>query len=238
MTIYELKVFIKLKIPVTFFENPEFLSKNINRSFLEDDELRELHIQDGIKPYSIDFLRHDGYRKDSFKAEDEVYFLVRCVSFEIISRMRTCLEISNRLDFEVLGSKISTLKPKFIKSLYTMSPAVVTVSIDNKAFCWTKEDSDISELKRSLEVNLKSKFALYGGEFNLKESDEVIDLIEIKNHKPFIFTYKDGQIFAYRYQIYFAENRYAQNLAKIALALGVGEKGSLAFGFARVGRES
>ncbi|SUW84547.1 CRISPR-associated protein Cas6 [Campylobacter hominis] len=51
-----------------------------------------------------------------------------------------------------------------------------------------------------------------------------------------MFPYKGGKIFAYRYKVYFANNSYARELAKIALALGLGEKGSLTFGFCEKGR--
>ncbi|WP_115587267.1 CRISPR-associated endoribonuclease Cas6 [Campylobacter hominis] len=90
-------------------------------------------------------------------------------------------------------------------------------------------------LKNSLETNLKNKFSLFVND-SVSFNDDIIELIEIKNDKPFMFPYKGGKIFAYRYKVYFANNSYARELAKIALALGLGEKGSLTFGFCEKGR--
>lgn len=236
MKIYELIIYIKLKKSVHFRQNPEFLSKNINHSFLLDENLKLLHTQKSIKPYCIDFLRHLGEKKDEFLGGEEIFFKIRTIYHDLADTLRFCLENSKNLDFTVISTKINEFEPKFIKSLYTMTPAVVTISVDNKAINWSRENSDIITLKHFLEVNLKSKFRQFidnDAEFD----DEIIELIEIKNHKAFAFNYKKGRIYAYRYQIYFASNLQAQNLAKIGLALGIGEKGSLAFGFSRIGDE-
>lgn len=235
MLIYELNVTVKLKKAVKFSQIPGFLSKNINYSFLLDKDLKNLHYKNHIKPYSLSFLQSHEGRKDLFDVNEIAFFKIRSVFPEIIESMKYCLENSKGFDFQVLGTLTTDFAPTNIQSLYTMSPAVVTISIDNKSYCWTKKDSDILTLKNSLETNLKNKFSLFVND-SVSFNDDIIELIEIKNDKPFMFPYKSGKIFAYRYKVYFANNSHARELAKIALALGLGEKGSLAFGFCEKGR--
>lgn len=246
MQIFELKIFIKLKKSVTFKQNPSFLSKNINKSFLNNEKLKASHKQNIITPYCMDFLRNLGERKDVFEVGDEAYFCIRSIFFVFIQCLMDALNKSDDLDFEIISINFSKFEPKFIRSLYTMTPAVVTInkplnkneSSDEhmtKQLYWSRENSDLMSLKNALEFNLKNKYRTYVGELDFE--GDIIDLIEVKTNKAFAFPYKKGQIYAYRYQIYFNENKIAQNLAALGLGLGVGEKGSLAFGFSKIGDE-
>ncbi|WP_057040909.1 CRISPR-associated endoribonuclease Cas6 [Campylobacter fetus] len=230
MKIYQLKVFLKLNQNVDFVNSPEFLSSNLHKSMLGDEALRSIHMQRYLKPYSIGFLYGMKGKKDGFTSGEDMYFYVRSIDESFISKLRICLENSKNLGFNVYASKLEVLDSKRIDCLYTMSPATVVLKEGDKTIPWRRENSDIAALKDALILNLKNKYEFFLDK-KIEITDDIIELIEIKTNRAFAFKYKNGKIYAYRYQIHFSGNKTAQEFANIAMILGVGVKNTLGFGF-------
>lgn len=238
MEIFSLKVYVKLKINVTFFQIPAFLGKNIYRSMLLDEELKDIHAQGYFKPYCVDFLRSMEGKKDEFLVGDTAFFTIRSTRIDFLQKFRFCIESSKNLEFQVLSTMQDVIIPKHINTLYTMTPAsfVKRLSENNKATPWTRENGSIEDVKDMMILNLKRKYENFLEKEVNVDTTGIISAIEIKTNKAFLFKYKRANIYAYRYLVCFADEPLAQNLAMMAMALGIGLKNTLGFGFTQRGK--
>lgn len=80
-------------------------------------------------------------------------------------------------------------------------------------------------LQKRLQDNLEKKFKdIYGKAIDIKQS--FIQRIDVINKKPISFKYKNVHLLGNKFKIAVNEDEKSQQLAFIALGMGMGEKGS------------
>jgi len=236
MRFFELRITIKLANDLSYEKSPEFLSANLHRAMLQDEQLKEIHKQKFLKPYSLSFLVAESGSFD-FSAGENLFFNIRSFDENLLHRFCYAIEHCQKLDFEVISTKIMPVNVGYVNGIYSMTPVNITIrdpKSENRAISWRKDNSDIETLRKFIVKNLRSKFEYFSGN-KLEEFDD-IDIIEniiIRTNKAFAFPYKNGKIYAYKLEIYFATSKIAQDLAATALTFGVGTKNALGFGFCR-----
>jgi CRISPR-associated endoribonuclease Cas6 len=232
MKYFELKCTAYLKKDIHFQESFEKLSKYISFSMAQDERLKTLHNKKGYKFYN--FANFYPIEKTKiYKKGNTYHFVLRSPNEVFIHTLsKTLRENINNPNFLVVETHQKTINLFFITELYSVMPVIVRT---DKGIFWTmQEDGDILKLQKQLQDNLEKKYFEFYKE-KLEISQNFIQLLEIKNHKPQnIWTSKEGKSFRFfgnKFRILPNEDKVSQKLAFMALACGLGEKNSFGGGF-------
>lgn len=219
MNFVELTVTVLLSNDIYFSNSGYIIGKNINKSMLLSDRLKELHPKKEYKNYV--FNSFYPLEKDKTYKKDKLYiFKIRGLDKELMKEMQECLKKLKSNDFKIISVAENEVYQEFIKDLYTVNPVIVTV--DNKP--WLQGDN-LELFKNRLEDNLEKKYkSFFNKEIDIK--DKFIKSIEFKNRMPMGFNYKGIKLLGNKVRIEIQNNEVAQDIAFLAMAIGIGEKNS------------
>lgn len=220
MNFVELTVTVLLSNDIYFSNSGYIIGKNINKSMLLSDRLKELHPKKEYKNYV--FNSFYPLEKDKTYKKDKLYiFKIRGLDKELMKEMQECLKKLKSNDFKIISVAENEVYQEFIKDLYTVNPVIVTV--DNKP--WLQGDN-LELFKNRLEDNLEKKYkSFFNKEIDIK--DKFIKSIEFKNRMPMGFNYKGIKLLGNKVRIEIQDNEVAQDIAFLAMAIGLGEKNSV-----------
>lgn len=229
MKIYELKIALKLNRDIFFKEYADFIAKNINYIFYNSIILRAIHEKSGFKPYVVGSIYPVAIKLKKYQ-KDGVYSLtMRTIEKVIADEFVEASKSATNLDFAILDIAIKELKIGYIDSVYTITPAVLTITNDDRKIrYWTIED-DLLLLQRRIRDNLAGKYVEFFKR-NIKAPEDMINFFSIENQKPIVFNYKGGKIFANKFKIGFNSDEVSQKLARLSFGVGILEKNPLGFG--------
>ncbi|MFD3157092.1 CRISPR-associated endoribonuclease Cas6 [Haloimpatiens sp. FM7330] len=220
MRFIELTVTVMLKKDIYFEDCGYIIGKNINKSMLLDQTLKEVHQKKQYKNYV--FNNFYPIEKDKFYKKDRLYiFKIRGLDYDFMNKIDSCLYKLKSDDFNVISISKREIKKKYIKELYTQTPLIVT--IDSKP--WLQNNGDLDLFKRRLEDNLEKKYENFFNE-DINIRNKFIKNIEFKNRKPMHFNYKSIKLLANKVSIEVFDNEEAQKATFLARATGLGEKNS------------
>ncbi|MBW9158407.1 MULTISPECIES: CRISPR-associated endoribonuclease Cas6 [Clostridium] len=206
---------------VYFTKAGEVIGQVINKASYMDNQLAEKHVRNEYKNYCFDLL----YPLESDKTykRGRIYvFRIRSLEENFIVKLKLLLPKVQSDFMKIIAIEQNNIKQKHIIELYTVTPALVTV--DNKH--WLPQDNFML-LQQRFQMNLEKKYKAYYGEaLNVKQS--FIQHIEILNHKPMSFFYKNTKLLANKFKIIPNDDIISQKLAFVAEATGIGEKSSAA----------
>lgn len=227
----ELKIFITMKKDVKSSVMYEILNKFINKGLLNDKRLSLAHKKNCFKFYTFGLpykIEKDGiYKKDKMYA-----FNIRSVSVEFILALARCIENGCEY-FLVEGKSVNSYTYKKINKLISLTPTVVT--LENGHY-WCEADG-VEVLKNKLNSNIERKLKAYFDDFKIEKGFNFIKDIEVKNKRLIMIPYKSAMLFGNKLEILVEENEMAQTMATMALAVGLGEKGSVGCGYCMVAKD-
>lgn len=222
-TYYEITVCIYLKEDIWQNNVQEELSKFLNNSLCKSEYLKNIHINKRIKGYSFSNIYPQ--EKDLIYKKDSIYnFKIRTWDNKFAEELCKNLYCFGNEKFIVVGlsNKQHSINKK-IESLYTLTPAIITIKENDKFRAWENKDN-IVLLKTILFNNLKMKFYnLYKTEY-VSESEDVFK--EVKVIRRLKTRYKNVNLISYNLKLDFLDTINAQILAKIAYVNGIGSKNS------------
>ncbi|MCX6074596.1 MAG: CRISPR-associated protein Cas6 [Campylobacterales bacterium] len=231
MQYFELKCTAYLKNSIEFERSFEAISKHISFSMMRGD-LQEVHESKGYKHFV--FGGFMPLEKDKMYHQGKIYtFTLRSLDETFLDTLGYALKHNmDNPDFLIVETAKKTVHQFFISELYSATPVIVTVE---KNQYWTiQSDGDILKLQKQLHDNLEKKYQSFYGE-ELSAPQNFIQLLEIKNRVPQnIKIHKEGKVirfFGNKFKIVPNEDELSQKLAFVALACGLGEKGSYGGGF-------
>lgn len=242
MKIFELKCIAWLKQDVSFEDSFDSISKFINYSICQKDEYRQKHNQNIFNNYCFGgFFPIE--KEKLYKKGLTYHFTLRTIdekfAMEVGNLFRT--NINNPL-FQIVQVERRDIKEFFISELYSVTPVVMSLKKENEnthQLFWTLDKSgNIIELQNQLQDNLLKKYEEFLGE-KLKPTQNFIQLLEVKNHKPqsIYFTttknelQKKVRLLGNKFRIVPNEDEISQKLAFLSLGVGLGEKVSYGGGF-------
>ncbi|QKF77959.1 CRISPR-associated endoribonuclease Cas6 [Arcobacter defluvii] len=242
MKIFELKCITYLKQDVSFEDSFDSISKFINYSICQKDEYKQKHNQNVFNNYC--FGSFFPIEKDKlYKKGNTYYFTFRTIDEKFAKELSNLLRANiNNPYLQIVQVEKRDIKQFFISEIYSATPVVVSLKKENEKshqLFWTLEKSgDIIELQNQLQENLIKKYEEFFGE-KLKVSQNFIQLLEIKNHKPqsvcFTTTKNEMQkkirLIGNKFRIIPNEDEISQKLAFLSLGVGLGEKSSYGGGF-------
>jgi len=242
MKIFELKCITYLKQDVSFEDSFDSISKFINYSICQKDEYKQKHNQNVFNNYC--FGSFFPIEKDKlYKKGNTYYFTFRTIDEKFAKELSNLLRANiNNPYLQIVQVEKRDIKQFFISEIYSATPVVVSLKKENEKshqLFWTLEKSgDILELQKQLQENLIKKYEEFFGE-KLNVSQNFIQLLEIKNHKPqsvcFTTTKNEMQkkirLIGNKFRIIPNEDEISQKLAFLSLGVGLGEKSSYGGGF-------
>ena len=220
MEYYELTFTVSPIKDIPFEDCSIKIGEIINKSMLQDGALKKFHKDTGYKFYV--YSNFYPIEKDKIYRQGRIYVLkFRTLDLEFAQKIKQFLSKTKNDLFSILAVQLETFEKKYISNLYSVTPVVVTLQSSRN---WVKED-DIFILQQKLQANLEKKYNDFFNE-KLQPTQNFIQRIEIKNIKPMVTKYKNTKIFGNKFKIYVNEDEVSQKLAFIAMATGLGEKGS------------
>ncbi len=237
MRYFELKCTVFLKKDVKFEDIQEFLSLNINKSMLENKELKENHGLKDFKPYCMGSLYPFDLKSKIYKANQVYLLTIRSIDDDFLNRLKNVLKESKKLDFNVMAIEFLTRNYQYIESAFTLTPAIISIKEEDndRVRYWVKEESSLEFVKKRIKDNLEKKYLQFFKK-DIIAPDDFISLIEMQNRKPIVYNYKKSKLFTNKFKIYFASDEISQKLAFLAFGVGILEKNSLGLGFLTKGK--
>lgn len=232
MKYYELKINSYIKKNMHYKGLPEYLSNLINYCMLQDDKLEKLHNSRGLKGYVFSALTP--FERNGVYKQNNIYeFTIRSISLDILKRLQIKIKNVNNDEMAIVTTSLSTWKQKCIESLYTYTPAVLTLKEDevseelkkikSSSKYWVRGCSKKVLIDR-IEKNMIKKYNFFTG--NNVQKISVVSNIQVLNEHPILIKYKGANIISNKFLVNIENNKLAQDIAFITLATGLLEKGS------------
>ena len=221
MNYYELKIKIKLKKEIKMEEASYKIGVFINHSMLNTPLLKKLHEE---KFYKYVFDTFYPIERDKLYKKDKVYsFRLRSINLQLLNKMAMALYNHEYGDIKAIDADLNMIEVNQIKELYTLKPVIVT---EDNGGPWINGKNSIETLIRKLNENLEKKSNQSAGTNEYRDTGIFIDNIEITNRVPIKYKYKSVNLLGNKLRIEVKQDEISQHKALIALALGLGEKGS------------
>lgn len=216
------KVFVLKDIPAEKVQAE--MAAFLDQELVKNVRFAELHQKNQYKSYVMDSL----YPIESEKIykKDRIYTLtVRTVDPELANYFATQAINGYTQSVKALTAEIKVIPQKPIELLYTLTPVIL--KCDEKGF-W-RDTLSVDQYVERLKVNLLKKWRQFYGE-KLPEDFELFTGIEFLNKVPIKVEYKNIHLLGDKLRLQIAENETAQNLAQLAIGVGLGEMNSRGYG--------
>ena len=222
MKYYNLKVIVIVKENLKSLETYEKISNLIAQAMLKDKLLKQIHEENIYKNYV--FCNLYPVEKDTIYKKGNIYsFGLRGIEFEKIIKLKQVIQDLENDYFKVIQINFQTHTKSSIKKLITLTPAIITTP---------KGDYDIKEnmelVKDRMLANIQKK---YKNIYNTSVNVDFIKNIKKTNSKPIKIPYKNINMLGNKFEIEVNEDPMSQDLAYLALSIGILEKNSQGFGF-------
>lgn len=220
LMVYELEVSVHVNDDVHFTKSLGELGEWLNRSFLRDESLKELHGSIGYKGYVFSNLMK-GEKNGVYKRGYVYRWLIRGVSKELLVSIQRVLKDERGGMFTYVSGSVKSFDVTnrgLIEKLKTLNPIILNdMGIRH-------EDFDVLGVKRALEGNIEKKYRKFiGGDVR---GHEFISRIDVVSRKPMGLSYKGVKLLGLQYEIYVKEDALSQAYAELAMMAGLGEKNS------------
>ena len=222
MNCYNLKVITLLKQNLKNEETYEKISNLISYAMLKDKNLKEIHEKNTFKNYV--FCSLYPVQKDGIYKQNNIYsFDLRGLEFSKIMKLKQVLTGLENDYFKIIQINLQNHEQIKINKLITLTPTIITTP---------KGDYDIQDnmelVKDRILANIQKKYKnIYNTEVNV----DFIKEIKKTNRQPIKIPYKNINMLGNKFEIEVKEDPMSQNLAYLALSIGILEKNSLGLGF-------
>lgn len=225
MFIYQIYFKVFLLQSISQEDSLAAIASFIDHVLIKDKRWEKVHNQNQYKEYCFNsFFRPES---DGIYKKEKVYqIMIRTINPKLAQYLAENLPKHDNPFMKGLVCNVIRISQKHITTLYSITPVVVKG--ENQKY-W-RDELSFTEFDNRLKVNLLKKYrSLLQLEMN--ESFQLHTLLEIKNHSPIAVPYKGIKLLADKIQMQVADNSQAQNLAFLALGVGLGEMNARGMGF-------
>lgn len=214
MQVYQIRIKLYMLTDVALNRIQTNLTAFIDKGFLENKELLQMHEENRFKNYCYDLPYP--VEKDKIYKKGKIYTVtVRTIDPKLAKYFQEVCVNSYTDEVKGLTSEIRIIPKKVIDSLYTLTPVILK---DDKGY-WRKH-MQLAEFENQLKVNLIKKWNAFTGE-KLSEDFSLYTLLEFLNETPVPMEYKSIKLLGDKIRLQIADNETAQKLAYMALGTGL-----------------
>lgn len=217
-----IKLFLLKNIPSNQIQTK--LTMLIDKGFLLDDELKQIHEENRYKCYSYDFPYP--IEQDKLYKQGKIYTVtIRTIDYNMAKYFYEVCVNQYTDDMKALTAEIRVLPPKIIETLYTLTPVILK---SEKGY-WRKH-MGLKEFEERLKINLIKKWNSFERK-HMEEDFQFYTFLEFLNDKPIGVEYKNIKLLGDKIRLQIADNENAQKLAYMSLGTGLCEMNARGAGF-------
>lgn len=225
MKVYEYKVKIKLKNDLQYYELPDKLSYFIDSTLGENEEFLKYHGNSHYKGYVHDFLYP--IESNGIYQKNKIYTMrIRMIEEKLVQYLMGKLAFHETNEFIAIGGEIKIIPKRNIQQLYS----ITSVILKGPGQGYWRDWMTLEQFETRLKDNLIKKYKFFTGN-ELDENFSLYNLIEFKNKVPVKVPYKNIRLLGDKVILEIADNKQAQELAYLALGVGLLENNSRGCGF-------
>ena len=214
MQVYQIRIKLYMLTDVVLNRIQTNLTAFIDKGFLENEELLQMHEENKFKNYCYDLPYP--IEKDKIYKKGKIYTVtIRTIDPRLAKYFQEVCVNSYTDEVKGLTSEIRIIPKKVIDSIYTLTPVILK---DDKGY-WRKH-MQLAEFENQLKVNLIKKWNSFTGE-KLSEDFSLYTLLEFLNETPVPMEYKSIKLLGDKIRLQIADNETAQKLAYMALGTGL-----------------
>ncbi|MCI5585815.1 MAG: CRISPR-associated endoribonuclease Cas6 [Lachnospiraceae bacterium] len=214
MQVYQIRIKLYMLTDVALNRIQTNLTAFIDKGFLENEELLQMHEENKFKNYCYDLPYP--IEKDKIYKKGKIYTVtIRTIDPRLAKYFQEVCVNSYTDEVKGLTSEIRIIPKKVIDSIYTLTPVILK---DDKGY-WRKH-MQLAEFENQLKVNLIKKWNRFTGE-KLSEDFSLYTLLEFLNETPVPMEYKSIKLLGDKIRLQIADNETAQKLAYMALGTGL-----------------
>lgn len=217
-----IKIYIIRDVPVEKIQAE--MAAFLDQELVKDARFARLHEENRFKGYCFDSPYP--VEQDKIYKKDRIYTLtIRTVDLELARYFATQAVNGYTQSVKALTAEAKVILQKPIELLYTLTPVILKCE---NGF-W-RDTLSVEQYEERLKVNLLKKWRQFYGE-RLPEDFELLIGIEFLNKAPIKAEYKNIHLLGDKLRLHIAENQTAQDLAQLAVGVGMGEMNSRGYGF-------
>lgn len=214
MQVYQIRIKLYMLTDVALNRIQTNLTAFIDKGFLENEELLQMHEENKFKNYCYDLPYP--IEKDKIYKKGKIYTVtIRTIDPRLAKYFQEVCVNSYTDEVKGLTSEIRIIPKKVIDSIYTLTPVILK---DDKGY-WRKH-MQLAEFENQLKLNLIKKWNRFTGE-KLSEDFSLYTLLEFLNETPVPMEYKSIKLLGDKIRLQIADNETAQKLAYMALGTGL-----------------
>lgn len=214
MQVYQIRIKLYMLTDVALNRIQTNLTAFIDKGFLENEELLQMHEENKFKNYCYDLPYP--IEKDKIYKKGKIYTVtIRTIDPRLAKYFQEVCVNSYTDEVKGLTSEIRIIPKKVIDSIYTLTPMILK---DDKGY-WRKH-MQLAEFENQLKVNLIKKWNRFTGE-KLSEDFSLYTLLEFLNETPVPMEYKSIKLLGDKIRLQITDNETAQKLAYMALGTGL-----------------
>ena len=214
MQVYQIRIKLYMLTDVALNRIQTNLTAFIDKGFLENEDLLQMHEENKFKNYCYDLPYP--IEKDKIYKKGKIYTVtIRTIDPRLAKYFQEVCVNSYTDEVKGLTSEIRIIPKKVIDSIYTLTPVILK---DDKGY-WRKH-MQLAEFENQLKVNLIKKWNAFTGE-KLSEDFNLYTLLEFLNETPVPMEYKSIKLLGDKIRLQIADNETAQKLAYMALGTGL-----------------
>ena len=224
MKYIKISILLQLKRDYDKFETLQMISTNINTTLCKS--LTTLHYESGFKGYVFSNLIPADKSVKGYKKDNKYWLEIRVMPKVFDEHFKEFGNNIPKKDFEILQYKYTTVDFKEVSKIYSLNPVLIRMDKKNN---WVYQNG-INEAVQRINTNLRNKYKEFFGK-DIPESCN-IGTFSLTNNKPIKIPYKNIHYLTNKFDIDIGNTPFAQELAFIAIATGLGEGNSyLGLGF-------
>lgn len=225
LKVYNLRLDVFLYQDIPDCKTCEKLAALIDATLKIDAVYRDFH-EDGTRFKMYSFSKMFPYEKDNIYKKGNLYhFAIRTVDEQLAEYLSNNLPGMMVKEMICVKLDISVIKRQHISKIYTMTPAVIKC----KGQGYWRSHMDINVFQKVIQENLEKKYKAYTG-VNKQEKFST-NMFRIDNFFPIPIPYKNITFLTDRITICVGDDRVSQDMAYMALGVGIGALNARGFGY-------
>lgn len=224
LNVYEIRLRIYVLQDIKLSEAQGSFAELIDKSFLEDITLKELHETNVFKNYCFDLPYP--IEKDKIYHKGKIYTVrLRTVNSKLAIHFSNVLVNEYTKDIKALSTEVREIAKKPLEKIYSITPAIMK-SDDG----YWKGNKTLDEFEKRLFNNLVKKYKYITG-LDIDENFQLYKKIEFINQKPIAVKNKGITLLGDKVSLTLEDSKEAQELAWVAIGCGLLENNARGNGF-------
>jgi CRISPR-associated endoribonuclease Cas6 len=222
-----IKVYILENIPIE--QALEDLSKLMDKSFYENEDMKSFHEENMMKNYCFNSLYPLDVKTKMYKEGCIYNFQLRCIGSKLKNHFLKFLSNEYTSKIKVLVCQSKNIPKRPIDRIYSITPVIVKMPGSEKTEYWRNEYTE-EEFFEYIRTTSIKKYEVLTGE-TVDKNLKLFNYAKIDNKKPIAASFKDKKILGDKVTLNLETNSDAQNNAYMLLGTGLADMSPRGYGF-------